>query len=178
MAAAGEQERTRPMMLTTWCTARPFAPSRRSVPVGELVPCSGSNSIELMIAVAVVGVLSSVAYPSFEAPIQRTRRVDALVSMMEIQAAQERLRSRATRYGSLAEIGAPSVSASRHYTLQMTAFNAEGYEVLATATGAQARDTGCRHMRLTASGFNVVYASGVDALVANADAANRKCWSL
>ena len=141
-------------------------------------PARGFTLIELMIAVSVVGILSSVAYPSFEAPIQRTRRVDALVSMMEIQAAQERLRSRATRYGSLAEIGAADVSPSRHYTLQMTAFSAEGYEVLATATGAQARDTGCRHMKLAASGFNVVYTSGADVLVANADTANRKCWSL
>ena len=33
-------------------------------------------------------------------------------------------------------------------------------------------------MKLAASGFNVVYTSGADVLVANADAANRKCWSL
>ena len=38
------------MTLTTWWTARPLAPTRRSVPVGVLVPCSGSKAIEPTLA--------------------------------------------------------------------------------------------------------------------------------
>ena len=47
---AGVQERTRPMTLTTWCTARPPASTRRRVPVGVLVPCIGSKAIEATLA--------------------------------------------------------------------------------------------------------------------------------
>lgn len=139
---------------------------------------SGFTLIELMIGVAVAGILSTVALPSFEGQLQRARRTDALVAMMAVQAAQERFRSVTAAYGNLAEIGVPATSTARHYTLQVTANDATGFELLATATGLQARDLACRHMKLTSSGMNLVYASGTDAAVANPAAANQKCWAL
>ncbi len=138
----------------------------------------GFTLIELMIGVAVTGILSTVALPSFEGQLQRARRSDALVATMAVQAAQERFRSIALAYGSLAEIGMPTTSTARHYTLQITASDATGFELLATATGLQARDVACRHMKLRSSGMNLVYASGADATVANPAAANRTCWAL
>ena len=138
----------------------------------------GFTLIELMIAVSVTGILSSIALPTFEGQLQRARRSDVLVSIMQIQAAQERFRSYSASYGSLAEIGVPSVSSARHYLLQTSAAEAGGYDVLATATGTQARDIACRYMKLSALGANLVYASGPDASTANLAAANRKCWSL
>ncbi len=138
----------------------------------------GFTLIELMIGVAVTGILSTVALPSFEGQLQRARRTDALVAAMAVQAAQERFRSITLAYGSLAEIGVPAISTAKHYTLQITASDATGFELLATATGLQARDLACRHMKLTSSGMNLVYASGADATVANPAAANRTCWAL
>jgi type IV pilus assembly protein PilE len=154
--------------------AQPSADRRRPA----VQRCSGYTLIELMIGVALAGVLSSLALPSFEAPLHKARRADVLVSMMQIQAAQERYRGNATSYGSLAEIGVASTSTAGHYTLQAIGASADGYAVLATATGAQARDTACRHMKLSATGMDVVYASGADTTVANPDTANRKCWNL
>ena len=55
---------------------------------------------------------------------------------------------------------------------------ASGYEVLALATGAQARDAHCTHLKLAMQGANPVYTSGPDANAANTPAANRQCWSL
>ncbi len=138
----------------------------------------GFTLIELMIGVAVVGVLSSVALPTFESQLQRSRRSDVLVATMQVQSAQERFRSNATSYGSLAEIGVAAVSAAGHYGLQVSGVSADGYELLATATGAQARDAACRHMRLTSSGMNLTYASGPDASVANPANLNSQCWNL
>jgi type IV pilus assembly protein PilE len=139
---------------------------------------SGFTLIELMIAVSVVGILSSIALPSFEGALQRSRRADVLVSMMQIQMAQERYRNNATAYGSLADIGVPAVSPAKHYTLQVGATGADAYDALATAAGAQARDSACRHMKLSAIGANLSYASGPNASVANTAATNRACWSL
>ncbi len=138
----------------------------------------GFTLIEMMIAVSVTGILSSIALPSFEGQLQRARRSDVLVSIMQVQAAQERYRNNSASYGSLAEIGVSGVSSARHYLLQSGAAEAGGYDVLATATGTQARDTACRYMKLSAVGANMVYASGPDASTANPVAANRKCWSL
>jgi type IV pilus assembly protein PilE len=131
-----------------------------------------------MIGVAVAGILSSVALPSFEQQLHQSRRSDVLVASMAVQAAQERFRSNSAAYGNLAEIGVPAVTAARHYTLQITASDAEGFELVAVATGAQARDTRCRHMRLTSIGMNLAHASGPDAAFANPLAANQKCWNL
>ena len=138
----------------------------------------GFTLIELMIGVAVTGILSSVALPGFESQLQKSRRADVLVSTMTVQAAQERFRSNGTGYGNLAEIGVPTTSSAKHYTLQITANDADGFELLATASGLQARDVTCRHMKLTSTGMNLVYASGADVTVANTAAANQKCWSL
>lgn len=138
----------------------------------------GFTLIELMIGVAVTGILSSVALPSFEGQLQKSRRADVLVSTMTVQAAQERFRSNTAGYGNLTEIGVPATSAAKHYTLQIIANDAEGFELLATANGLQTRDVACRYMKLTSTGMNIVYASGADATVANTAAANQKCWAL
>lgn len=138
----------------------------------------GFTLVELMVAASVVAVLSGLALPSFEAPLHKARRTDALVSMMQIQSAQERFRSNGTSYGSLTEIGMAEVSASRLYLLRSSASGADAYDAFATATGAQARDSACRHLRLSAVGGNVAYASGPDPAVANPPAANRQCWML
>jgi len=138
----------------------------------------GFTLIETLIAMAVAAVLSGIALPSFDSQLRKARRADALTAVAQIQGAQERLRSRSTRYGDLAEIGAAAVSSAGHYTLQITAFAADGYALLVTATGAQARDADCRFMVARAVGMNLVYASGADAGVTNPDPANRRCWSL
>ena len=138
----------------------------------------GFTLIELMIVVAIAGVLTSIAMPSFEAPLHKARRSDVLVATMQVQAAQERLRSNVARYGSLAELGMTPVTANGHYRLALDEATPDGYVLLATATGAQARDAACRHMKLTSNQLNLAHASGPDASVTNADDANRKCWNL
>ena len=89
----------------------------------------GFTLIELMIGVAVTGILSSVALPSFESQLQKSRRSDVLVATMTVQAAQERFRSNTAAYGNLAEIGVPALSVAKHYTLQITANDADGFEL-------------------------------------------------
>ena len=131
-----------------------------------------------MIAVAVAGVLSATAVPSFEGHIQKARRSDVLASMMQIQSAQERFRGNAAGYGTLAEIGVPAVSLARHYRLDTAASGADGYDAVAVATGLQARDAACRHMKLQVVRGNLVYTSGPDAAVANGASVNRRCWML
>ena len=140
--------------------------------------CGGFTLIEMLAVLSMIGALTGVALPSFEGQLQRVRRADALVSMMQVQAAQERWRSNGVRYGSLADIGTPARSAAGHYQLQLVSADEEGYDVLATATGTQARDAGCRNMAVRVNGANLAYASGPDASVANPAHLNAKCWNL
>jgi type IV pilus assembly protein PilE len=141
-------------------------------------PAPGFTLTELLFVLAIAGILATLTMPNFQAALLKARRSDVLVAAAQIQGAQERMRSQAARYGSLSEIGSPVATPAGYYALQMRSFDATGYELLATATGQQARDTDCRYMAVRSTGLNLVYASGTDAAVANADAPNRRCWSL
>ena len=167
------------------CSSRPAlanlsnrAPDPAAAAARRRRACGGFTLIEMLAVVAMTGALTSVALPSFEGQLQRVRRADVLVSMMQVQAAQERWRSNGARYGSLADIGTPARSAAGHYQLQLVSADEDGYDLLATASGAQARDAGCRNMAVRVSGANLAYASGPDARVANPADLNAKCWNL
>ncbi len=140
---------------------------------------AGFTLVEMLIAVSVASVLSCIAFPSFQGTLQKARRTDAYVALMQAQSAQERWRANRRDYASdLAAIGAPQRSAAGHYGLEVLSADADGYAIAAIATGSQSRDSACRHLRLTMSGATTSYASGPDALVANPAAANRRCWAM
>jgi type IV pilus assembly protein PilE len=138
----------------------------------------GFTLIEMLVAVSVAGVLSSIAYPSFQGTLHKARRADAYVALLQAQAAQERWRANRRAYGSLADIGVRAVSTAGHYTLELQSADADGYVVVAVATGNQAGDKACRHLKLTMNGATVSHASGGDALTANPGTANRRCWAM
>ena len=69
------------------------------------------------------------------------------------------------------------MSVSGHYAIDVAASAADGYELVATATGRQAHDATCRTLRLVVAGGSVVFASGPDAATSNAAAVNRTCWN-
>ncbi|MEO6030716.1 MAG: type IV pilin protein [Burkholderiaceae bacterium] len=138
----------------------------------------GFTLIEMLVALAMAAALSSIAYPSFESQLRRAYRSDGLVALMHAQLAQERWRANSASYGSLMQAGVPVVSTAGHYQLDLLAADADGYELLATATGSQARDSNCRYLRLRVIGANVLYASGPSIAASNPATLNRGCWSL
>jgi len=157
-------------------SAETFAPITSAAPRTRRQ--RGFTLIEVMIAVAATGIVSSVAYPSLQGQLQKSRRGDAVVTAMKLQLAQERHRSNHAAYGSLADLGVATQTPGGHYTLGIEATSADGYTLLVTAAGTQARDTACRHLKLVVDGTLATHASGADAAVANDSAANRRCWGL
>jgi len=155
-----------------------FAPVSRGPAWRRHCRHAGFSAIELLVAMAMVALLAGLAYPSFRDQLIRARRVDAVVAIAAAQLAQERWRANQASYGSLAAIGVGSVSGAGHYTLLVSANDAAGYEILATAVGTQGRDADCRNLRVQVAAGNPSYASGPDASVGNAAAMNKRCWSL
>ena len=138
---------------------------------------AGFTLIETLVTIGIAGVLSSVAYPSLEGQVMRARRTDALVALMQAQLAQERFRANNASYGSLADAGVRPTSPAGHYRIEVVSTSATGFELLATAVARQARDSRCRHLRLSLVDATLTHASGSDATTANGAAANRACWS-
>ena len=138
----------------------------------------GFTLIELMFSVTIAGFLSSIAYPAYQGTVQKVRRSDALVALMDLQMAQERFRTNNAAYGSLSDLRARETSPAGHYRLDVQTPSDAGFVALATAAGSQRSDAACGVLKLTVDGANVSYASGSDGNVGNDGAANKRCWSL
>ncbi len=138
----------------------------------------GFTLIELMVATAITGILAATAYPSFQGPIFKARRIDGITALLHLQMNQERWRSSHGSYASLAEINNGSAPGMRYYELNITEATSSGFSAIASGTGTQAGDTDCRVLRLTLAGGHTSYTSGANERTDNTPLANKRCWNL
>lgn len=142
----------------------------------------GFTLIELVITVALAGLLLTVALPAYQQHLRKLRRADALAALVQIQQAQERRRSQQPAYtatlgsGGL-ELG--SLSSAGHYRLSISTpegLEATDHTALAEATGAQSADADCRVLALITRGGVLQQRSGPSTALGNDAAADRRCW--
>jgi len=118
----------------------------------------GFTLIELMIAVAVIGILSAIAYPSYTQYIVRVNRSAAQSFMFAVANKQEQYLLDARSYAS--SISAlnltPPTELSGKYVVTTTPVNTDTpptYTVTATPQGNQAsKDTKCGTLTLSSAG--------------------------
>ena len=120
-------------------------------------PMMGFTLIELMITVVVVAILASVALPSYNEHVARSRRADAQTALMELAQFMER---RYTSQGSYLNSGAPPAlpfteapkdGTNKFYDLTLSAVTATTYTLQAAPKGAAAGDR-CGNMTITQTG--------------------------
>ncbi len=102
----------------------------------------GFTLVELLIAVAIVGILSAIAIPSLNSYLLKSHRSDAYATILKIQLAEERYRGYNTTYGTLTEVwgGSTSTEGGR-YTISISNVSATSYTITATAVTAQSSDS-------------------------------------
>jgi type IV pilus assembly protein PilE len=120
---------------------------------------AGVTLVELMVTVAIVGILAAIAYPSYQRYVQRASRTDAKARLMEVS---QDLQKCFTRYMSYTNAscaiyndvsdadGVPTEK--RRYVITIQAPTARTYTLTATPQGAQALDADCMNLTLTESG--------------------------
>jgi type IV pilus assembly protein PilE len=131
---------------------------------------SGVTLIELIIVMLVVGILASIAIPSYRQYVMRTHRVEAKSALTNLAAAQEKFYLQNNTYagnGVLddappAGLGIPATTENGWYSLAITAADAAGFSATATAIGGQAQDTDCATFTLDEAGVKT--------------ATSAKCW--
>ena len=78
----------------------------------------GFSLIELMVVVVIVGVLASIAYPSYRDQVRKTRRADAKSALLDAAAKMERYYTQFGRYsGTLANSGIIATSPEAYYQI-------------------------------------------------------------
>jgi type IV pilus assembly protein PilE len=119
--------------------------------------------IELMVTVAIVGILASIAYPTYQDSVMKSRRADAKGVLLGLANAMERYYTVNNTYlgaggtdGSHADTGAPRIysttspigGGAAYYNLTISAATASTYTLNAEPTGVQDSDK-CGTLTLT-----------------------------
>ncbi len=152
-------------------------------------PPRGFTLIELMITVAIVGILAAVAYPSYLEQVAKGRRTEAKAILLQANQWMERFYAENYRYdqntaappvavtdaelfaGRFSQSPPPPAGAS--YTISLTNLAAQTYRVKATRTGSMAADP-CGDFVITHTGAKGILNYG--ARFASEGAAVAECW--
>lgn len=135
---------------------------------------SGFTLIELMIAIAIIGILATIALPSYNSYVQRSNRVDAQTALLELAQALERSFTLNNTYCTSVTAGSCTISLDSTVTSRVSArytiSNPTQASGTATATSyvlravpvagsAQASDR-CGTLELTSTGSRTASVAG------------------
>ena len=104
---------------------------------------AGFTLIELMIVIAIIGILASIAYPSYTAYVERGRRSDGQSALLDLSHRMDQYFSENKSYegATLAQLGVKEISPEGYYTLSMGNLSGNTFTVNATPIGAQSSDS-------------------------------------
>ncbi|XPF96071.1 type IV pilin protein [Colwellia sp. RE-S-Sl-9] len=117
----------------------------------------GMTLIELLIAVAIVGILGAVAYPSYVEYVSQSNRSEAQRELLRIANKMEQYFVDTRRYtADMKLLGLPAdpfITESGNYSIDTSAQTNTTYTLTATARGAQAtRDNDCTTLNISETG--------------------------
>lgn len=129
----------------------------------------GFTLIELMIVVAVVAILSAIAYPSYQEYVRRGHRAEARAGLLQAAQWMERAATAQGTYPRTAQFpaGLRAVPNGR-YTIALNSTDGESFTLTATPQGGQSGDR-CGAYTLSNTGLRGANGSTSGAIVT-------ECW--
>lgn len=136
--------------------------------------------IELMVTVAIIGILAGIAIPSYEDSVRKSRRADAKAALLGLANAMERHFTERNSYcdsadasgtdtgcgTNIEDTGPPAIytiaaETQAFYTITISAATTSSYTLSAAPTGAQSGDA-CGTLTLTQTGARAVTGTASD----------------
>lgn len=140
---------------------------KNSRPSRLIHSAKGFTLIELMIVVAVIGILAAIAYPSYQDSIRKSRRADAKSALLELAQFMERNYTLSNRYDldsggvavALPFTETPKDGTAKYYDLTISASAAQSFTLAAAPKNAQASDV-CGTLSITNTGVKAATGTG------------------
>jgi|SRR5580658_8569278 type IV pilus assembly protein PilE len=121
---------------------------------------SGFTLTELVVTIAIVGILAAIAIPSYTSYAQQSRRTDATRALSTARQVLERCYTQNYAYNT----GCPALAATSPNGYYKIGFSAgptgSSYTLQATATGIQAKDTTCTSFTIDNTGLQGMTGTG------------------
>lgn len=121
---------------------------------------SGMTLIELMIVIAIIGILVGLGYPSYTQYVARAKRAEAISNLMELSQWMERFYTETGAYtgATLPYTKSPKDGTDTDYTISPT-IAATTFTLLAAPQGGQANiDSSCGAISVTNTGVKCILA--------------------
>lgn len=117
---------------------------------------NGFTLIELMITVAIIGILAAITYPSYTSFVMRSDRSEAQRELVRLANLQEQLYTDSRAYTEdmkvLGMSADPYITESKNYSIDATVSGAT-FTLTATAQNSQAKDTSCKKLTINETGL-------------------------
>jgi len=150
--------------------------TKSTTPVNT-VSSRGYTLIELMITIAIVAILASIANAAYTSQVQKSRRTDARSALLDLAGREEKLFTLANAYSAApSDLGYGAVAAAWPITVgsgyyQVTVVSpdplqggaAGTYSITANAIGMQANDTTCTSLSVNQLGAQTSAGTGTAA---------------
>lgn len=109
--------------------------------VNNAVTSKGFSLLEAITTISIMAILASLAIPVYQSKMRMNHRLDATLSLMNIEQQQEVYRNSHQTYGNLTAVwGESDLTPKAYYKLSLIKPTATGFTVIATAQGKQALD--------------------------------------